>query len=130
MGNAIKIGDLAGEISKTLSSYTENVADGVKEAATESMAELVKSTKADAPKRSGKYKKAISSKVMYESNYEKRLLWFVKAPYYRLSHLLEKGHAKRGGGRVKAYPHIEKNREQAVQGFENKVKEVIQNAGK
>ena len=130
MANAINIGDLANEIANTLSGYTENVAEGVKVAVDETMKELVADTKKDAPERSGRYKKAIASKVRFEDNYEKRVTWYVKKPFYALSHLLEKGHAKRGGGRVKAYPHIENNREKAEARFTERVKEVIRNAGK
>lgn len=130
MANAINIGDLANEIANTLSGYTANVAEGVKVAVDETMKELVADTKKDAPERSGRYKKAIASKVRFEGNYEKRVTWYVKKPFYALSHLLEKGHAKRGGGRVKAYPHIENNREKAEARFTERVKEVIRNAGK
>lgn len=130
MANAINIGDLADEIANTLSGYTENVAEGVKVTVDETMKELVADTKKDAPERSGRYKKAIASKVRFEDNYEKRVTWYVKKPFYALSHLLEKGHAKRGGGRVKAYPHIENNREKAEARFTERVKEVIRNAGK
>lgn len=130
MANAINIGDLADEIANTLSGYTEDVAEGVKVAVDETMEELVADTKKDAPERSGRYKKAIASKVRFEDNYEKRVTWYVKKPFYALSHLLEKGHAKRGGGRVKAYPHIENNREKAEAKFTERVKEVIRNAGK
>lgn len=130
MANAIKTGEIANEIANTLSGYTVQVADGVKAAADKTMKELVDDTKKDAPERSGRYKKAIASKVRYESEYEKRLVWYVKKPYFALSHLLEKGHAKRGGGRVKAYPHIEKNREKAEAAFTERTKEVIRNAGK
>lgn len=130
MANAINIGDLADEIANTLSGYTENVAEGVKVAVDETMKELVADTEKDAPERSGRYKKAIASKVRFEDNYEKRVTWYVKKPFYALSHLLEKGHAKRGGGRVKAYPHIENNREKAEARFTERVKEVIRNAGK
>ena len=130
MARAIKINDLADEIAKSLSGYTREVADGVKKSATDTMNELVADTKADAPVRYEKYKKAITSKVRHESEYEKRLTWYVKSPHYRLSHLLEKGHAKRGGGRVQAYPHIEQNREKAEKNFTERVKGVIGNAGK
>lgn len=130
MANAIKIADLADEIANTLSDYTVNVAEGVKVAVDETMKELVADTKKDAPERSGRYKKAIASKVRFEDNYEKRVTWYVKKPYYALSHLLEKGHAKRNGGRVKAFPHIAKNEEKAKVAFEERVKEVIRNAGK
>lgn len=130
MANAIKIGEIANEIANTLSGYTVNVAEGVKVAVDETMKELVADTKKDAPERSGQYKKAIASKVRFEDNCEKRVTWYVKKPFYALSHLLEKGHAKRGGGRVKAYPHIENNREKAEARFTERVKEVIRNAGK
>lgn len=130
MANAIKIGEIENEIANTLSGYTVNVAEGVKVAVDETMKELVADTKKDAPERSGRYKKAIASKVRFEDNYEKRVTWYVKKPFYALSHLLEKGHAKRGGGRVKAYPHIENNREKAEARFTERVKEVIRNAGK
>ncbi len=48
-----------------------------------------------------------------------------KRPEYRLTHLLEDGHAKRDGGRTKAMPHIQKHEQDAVQEFERRVEEVI-----
>ena len=118
MANKVDIGGIADAITKELSGYTKEVA------------ELLQNTRADAPVRYGKYKKAMAIKKRYESDYEKRVTWYVKSPYHRLSHLLEKGHAKRGGGRVKAFPHIANNEEKAKKNFEERVKGVIQNAGK
>lgn len=130
MANAINIGDLAATIARELSTYTQEIADGVKAETDKTAKELLANTRADAPVRSGDYKKAMALKTRHESNYEKRVTWYVKDPHYRLSHLLEKGHAKRGGGRVRAYPHIAKNEEKAIADFEERVKEVIRNAGK
>ena len=121
---------IASTIVNELAAYTREVSEGVKAAVDTTAKELLKNTKADAPVRSGKYKKAMAIKTRYEGIYDKRVTWYVKAPHFRLAHLLEKGHAKRGGGRVKAYPHIEKNAEKAKKDFEKRVKEVIENAGK
>ena len=44
---------------------------------------------------------------------------------YQLAHLLEKGHAKRGGGRTKAMPHIAPAEENAVKELENDIKKAL-----
>ncbi|MOA51074.1 hypothetical protein D3C78_1741730 [compost metagenome] len=45
--------------------------------------------------------------------------------HYRLTHLLEKGHAKRNGGRVPAQVHIKPVEDQLVEEFEKRVEKAI-----
>ena len=46
-----------------------------------------------------------------------------------LPHLLEHGHAKRGGGRTRSFKHIEPAEQKAIQDIEAKITEAINNAG-
>ena len=52
---------------------------------------------------------------------------YSKAPHYRLTHLLENGHAKVNGGWVKGREHIRPAEQQAIKEFEAAVKEAIRN---
>lgn len=129
MGRSIKIGELSGAIQKELMLYSDRVTAGIKQAVDDVSKELLKNTKADAPTRSGKYKKAMRIKTVFENGSEKRVRWYVVAPRYTLSHLLEKPHKTKSGGTTRAFPHIEKNEKKAVKDFECRVEEVIKNGG-
>lgn len=127
---AINADQLAAELAKTLGAYTTEIAEEVKKAADETAKELLSNIRSDAPKRKGKYRQAMTIKTTRDGQYERKKLWYVKAPYYRLQHLLERGHALRNGGRSKAYPHIEKNEIKAKKAFTERVERIIKNGGK
>ena len=125
----VQIDQLATTLSTNLTKWSKNVEENVRKAVDDTMKQLVADTKRDAPVRTGDYKNSISSKVTIKKNGEYQKTWYVKAPKYRLTHVLEKGHKKRGGnGNVSPRLHIEKNAEVAKRDFENKVKEAINNA--
>ena len=129
MANNIQIGKLSDTIQKELTLYSEQVTEGIKAAVDEVAEELLQNTRADAPKDSGKYKRAISIKTAFESPTERRKRWYVKAPRHTLSHSLENPHRTRNGGMTRAFPHIKKHEEKAVKTFESKVEGVIKGIG-
>lgn len=100
----IKADDLAATIEKTLSDYVEDVNDVVKKEIKDAGKEAVKELKEKSPKRRGKYAKGWKSTVHKETAVGAEVI--VHNKIYGLTHLLEKGHAKRGGGRVAGIPHI------------------------
>ena len=57
-----------------------------------------------APKKTGKYSKSWAVKKTRETSDSIQIV--VHSKRYQLTHLLEFGHAKRGGGRTRAFPHI------------------------
>ena len=85
--------------------YADLASDTVKEAVTESAKTVKKEIQAGAPSRTGKYKKSWRTKKTKESS-NGLVITVHSKDRYQIAHLLEHGHAKRGGGRVAAIPHI------------------------
>lgn len=110
---AIKIDKLSDEIMKGLIEYKDLVADDVKSIVKKVGNDTKNEIKNNAPKRTGAYKKSWSVKTMKENSNALTVTVHSKNRY-RLTHLLEKGHAKRGGGRTKAIPHIGPAEEKAI----------------
>lgn len=77
--------------------------------------------------RTGEYVKHFRIKKAFEDDFNKRVVWCVASPEYRLSHLLEYGHAKKNGGRTRAFPHIYYGEKYAKENLENKIKEELEN---
>ena len=125
MSQTIKIDQLADTVMKGMQEYAKLATDDLK-ADVEKAAKTVKSEiESTAPRRTGKYAKSWASKKTKETSDSIQYTVHSKNRY-RLTHLLENGHAKRGGGRVRAIPHIApaeaKGSEQLVRDIERDLK--------
>ena len=125
----VSIGELSEAINKELTLYGQHVIDGIKKEAKNSMSQLVKETKATAPvgKRKKHYRDSIKSKKIAENDRSVSYMWYVAGSDYRLSHLLENGHALRRGGRVNGTHFIKKASDPILEKYEKAVEEVIKN---
>lgn len=123
-GIGIRPDQLADTIKKELDDLEENTIDKVKRSVQEAADMAVKDLKATSPKKTGKYAKSWTQKKVKETSSEKEIV--VHARRYQLTHLLENGHAKRGGGRVAARAHIKPVEEKVSEKLENDIKRKIQ----
>ena len=74
---------------------------------------------------SGAYIRAFRIEKIQSSALTSGRRWYVKAPHFRLTHLLERGHAKKNGGRTRAFPHIQYGEEFAQANYEDYVKKEV-----
>ncbi|WP_027107140.1 HK97 gp10 family phage protein [Ligilactobacillus ceti] len=117
------INDLAKAVMSELENYKNKTTENIKKTVIEISDETRKDIKANAPKKTGKYAKGWKKKIVKETGDSIAVTVYTPSGY-RLSHLLEYGHAKRNGGRVKAMPHIKPAEEEAIKKLE---KEIIKN---
>ena len=99
------IDDLTSEIMKGLTEYAELADSAMKKAVRQTAASVKKEISANAPVRTGKYAKSWTTKKTAENSHKLEMVVHSK-DRYQIAHLLEKGHAKRNGGRVEGKPHI------------------------
>jgi hypothetical protein len=116
---AIKIDALSREIAKQLTLYTAEIKEAVEDAKEEISKEAIARLRQTSPKDSHDYSKGWTRKkvgndvVIYNKNKG------------QLTHVLEHGHVKVGGGRVSPKVHIRPAEEQANRDFVNKVEKAI-----
>lgn len=93
--------NLEDQIFKYLNEFTENTEEGLKKDIKDVVNEGIKKLQQKSRKKTGKYAKGWDEKTINDTDI---VIYNKKKP--GLTHLLEKGHAKRGGGRVSEFTHI------------------------
>ncbi|MEK3955373.1 HK97 gp10 family phage protein [Psychrobacillus sp. FSL K6-1464] len=114
----INVNNLADEINRQLALYANQTDESVQRIAEEIAAEGVEMLKADSPKSpgGGEYAKSWSLKKVG------KVFVLHNKDHYRLTHLLEKGHAKVNGGRVSARVHIAPVEGKMIEKFEDELR--------
>lgn len=120
----VKIDNLASEIMKGLTEYKDLATSDMKSAVRKAGKSVKRDIQENAPKKTGAYSKSWTVKTTKETS-ESLELTVYSPRKYQLAHLLEKGHAKRGGGRTKAVPHIAPAEESAVRELESDIKKAL-----
>ena len=101
----VSVDDLSTAVKRELEEYGDFTAEEVKKIVEEVGESVKQEIQANAPVDTGAYRKSWKVTKQKETATSKTVVVHSKNRY-RLTHLLEKGHAKRGGGRVAAKVHI------------------------
>ena len=120
MGQTVQIGKLADAVMETLEDYADLTAEDVKQAVRDAGETVRKEIRANAPKDTGDYAKSWTVKKTKETSSSLTLVVHSKNRY-QLAHLLEYGHAKRGGGRVEGKAHIAPAEEKGIRQLEEEI---------
>ena len=126
------------QMGEVLTVYNEEVNEKLRGITQESMKKLVKETKATAPRGRRKGKDQYYRHITADYSGLKRSarglkgqevssVWYVRAPDYRLTHLLVHGHATKDGGRTTANPFLQNAVDKVIPEYEQKVQEAIEN---
>lgn len=124
---AISIDDLANEITSAVREYTQDVTNGIEKEVDKTSKTVTKGISSDSPKKTGEYAKGWTRKKTADGGTVRYVIHNKKKG--SIAHLLEFGHAKRGGGRVAGKPHIRPNYDREVPEMVNRIKSIIRNGG-
>lgn len=125
MAKGIRPEDLGAVITRELSTYSADITERVNRVGERNMRELVKLSKQNAPRRTGDFHKAITMIKRPGRGGSQTFIWMVKAPHYRLAHLLVHGHATKDGGRTKADPFLANALAKVLPTYEKEVEEAV-----
>ena len=124
MGSRISASDLARAVNEAMNEYRDLTEQALKSAVTEVAKETKDIAKENSPSLSGRYKKGWATKKTTDASGQISVTVYNRARP-GLTHLLEKGHAKRRGGRVSGIPHIAPAEEHAVSELETKIRKEL-----
>ena len=126
MGTKVSIDGHADAVMQGLNEYQALTNEGVKAAVKKAGDTVKKQIQASAPKRTGAYGRSWTVKTTRESSHALEVTVHSRNRY-QLAHLLEFGHAKRGGGRVSGRAHIAPAEQAGIEQLEKDIERCIRN---
>ena len=121
----VQIDRLGAVIANMVAEYSTEVKERADQAGEKAVKKLVKLTKASAPVDTGSFKKNITWSAKANALGVKEYVWHVKAPDYRLTHLLVHGHATVDGGRVDGNPFLQEALDAVLPEYLEDIEEAI-----
>nr|WP_288978344.1 HK97 gp10 family phage protein [uncultured Blautia sp.] len=101
----VSVDGMEDAIAQSMEEYADLSNEVMKQSVTEVSRSVKKDIQANAPVRTGKYKKSWAAKKVQEDANSLTMVIHSR-DRYQIAHLLEHGHARRNGDRVAAIPHI------------------------
>ena len=127
MSKAISIDELAVGITQAIAEYTEDVAVAIEAEVDATSKAVVEDIKANAPRKTGEYARGWTRRKGKQPGSISYTIHNRSKP--QLTHLLEHGHAKKGGGRVEGKPHIRPAVDRHLPAMEQRIKQLIERGG-
>ena len=124
MGSTVRIDQMADAIMQGLNEYAALATEDMKKAVKAASKTVRKEIQAGAPQKSGAYSKSWAVKTVRETANSLEQTVHSKNRY-QLAHLLEHGHAKRGGGRVSGKAHIAPAEQMGIEQLENAIEKAL-----
>lgn len=118
---AIKIGNLASTIMKQLEDYGIEVGLEVEKVSTDVAKDTAKILNKNSPKLTGDYAASWTYGMGETKRTRHTMIVHAEKPEYALTHLLEKGHQNRNGGRTEAIVHIAPAEKEAADRLEREL---------
>lgn len=132
MAKSVSLNRLDKELVRAIKEYTDDVIDAVEKEIDDTSKKILKEVKSGGPyeDQTGKYKKGFA-RTKIDSSYKGGsfgyTIWNKK--HYQRVHVLEFGHVKVGGGRVKAYPHLGPAWDKYGKDLDKRIEKIIKNGG-
>lgn len=122
----VNVENLSDAIMQELNDYAETTADNMKASVRKAARTVRAEIQEGAPAKTGAYRKSWSTKSTAETANKLEVTVYSRNRY-QIAHLLEHGHAKRGGGRVAARPHIAPAEQSGIQQLEREIERCLRN---
>lgn len=127
MAKTVNISEMDTELYNIMKEYKANVTKATKKAVDSVADGVMREIQSHITWNDKVYSKSFELTKIYDNESGKYVIWHVKNPHWRLTHLLELGHITRDGTSYsQKYPHVQYGQEFAYNNLTREIKERVE----